>query len=161
MKLTTGFNLLLLAATATVLTLPVLAGEASLFKKDADAVEYRQATFTAIRHNFGQMRDMAGGKRSYSQTEFQRRADNLAALAKMPWEAFLPGTDMTKMSGHNEALPSIWTNNEEFQKLAANFEQNSEALAAVSKTGDRAKIKQALDKLGKESCKGCHKKFKD
>lgn len=135
--------------------------EAPLFKKPQQAVDYRQATFTAIRHNFGQMRAMLGGKRTYDQKEFQQRADNLAALAQMPWEAFLPDTDMKTMGGNNSALPEVWTKNDKFLKLARLFEQNTAALAMAAKTGDKGKIKKALGKMGKEGCKACHNKFKD
>lgn len=138
----------------------VSANEAPLFKKPHQAVEYRQATFTAIRHNFGQMRAMIGGKRKFDQKEFQQRADNLAALAKMPWEAFLQGTDMKSMEG-NSSLPAIWQKNDEFTKLARLFEQNTAALAMAAKSGDKGKIKKALGKMGKEGCKACHNKFKD
>ena len=150
----------LLSSALLSSSVAVSANEAPLFKKPQQAVEYRQATFTAIRHNFGQMRAMVGGKRSFDQKEFQQRADNLAALAKMPWEAFLQGTDMKSMAG-NSSLPAIWQKNDEFTKLARLFEQNTAALAMAAKSGDKGKIKKALGKMGKEGCKACHNKFKD
>lgn len=150
----------LLSSALLSSSVAVSANEAPLFKKPQQAVEYRQATFTAIRHNFGQMRAMVGGKRSFDQKEFQQRADNLAALAKMPWEAFLQGTDMKSMEG-NSSLPAIWQKNDEFTKLARLFEQNTAALAMAAKSGDKGKIKKALGKMGKEGCKACHNKFKD
>ena len=149
-----------MSSTLLVASSMVTASEAPLFKKPQKAVDYRQATFTAISHNFGQMRAMLSGKRKYDQKEFEQRADNLAALAKMPWEAFLQGTDMKSMEG-NSSLPEIWQKNDEFIKLARLFEENTAALAMAAKSGDKGKIKKTLGKMGKKGCKACHNKFKD
>ena len=158
MKLKTWIKTTLIAS---VVASPLVFAEAPLFKKETDAVEYRQHTFQVIRHNFGQMRAMIGGKRAFDQKEFQQRADNLAALAKMPWEAFLQGTDMKSISDNNSALPAIWSKKGEFDKTARLFEKNTAALAAAAKTGDKGKIKKALGQVGKYGCKGCHDNYKD
>ena len=155
-------NWIKMSAIAAVIASPlVVAKDAPLFKKKVDAVEYRQHTFQVIRHNFGQMRAMIGGKRAFDQQEFQQRADNLAALAKMPWEAFLQGTDMKSISEKNSALPAIWSKKGEFDEIARLFEKNTAALAVAAKTGNKGKIKKALGQVGKNGCKGCHDNFKD
>lgn len=161
MKLNHWIKTAVVTATLISASAVVSAKEAPLFKKPKQAVEYRQATFSVIRHNFGQMKAMLGGKREFDQKEFQQRADNLAALAQMPWEAFLPKTDMKTFGSDTSALSAIWTENNEFLKLARLFEQNTAALAAAAKTGDKSKIKKALGKMAKEGCKGCHNTFKD
>ena len=161
MKINTWIKTALMTAVLTGSLTSVSAKDAPLFKKPKQAVEYRQATFSVIRHNFGQMRAMIGGKRPFDQKEFQQRADNLAALAQMPWEAFLPGTDMGAFKNSTSALPAVWEKNDEFLKLARLFEKNTAMLAMAAKTGDKGKIKKALGQMGKEGCKACHNKFKD
>lgn len=131
------------------------------FKKVDDAVEYRQKAFSLVRHNFGQMRAMASGKKPFDKQEFIMRADSMAALAKMPWEGFVANSDMKTLGNQTSALPSIWKNKAEFDKLAKKFEENAAYLAKVAQSGDKKAIGKALGKLGKEGCKACHDDYKD
>jgi len=138
------------------------AADTGNFKKVEDAVEYRQKAFSLIRHQFGQMRAMLKGKKAFDKDEFARRADNLAALAKMPWEGFVAESDMKTLGEKaTSALPAIWQDEAKFKELAKKFKSNTAYLAKVAKSGDKKAIGAALGKMGKEGCKACHNKFKE
>lgn len=150
MKLTSLF----LGAALSALTFGASANTA--FEKPSDAIEYRQAAFSMIRVQIGDMGDMLKGKVPFDAERFQKRADNAAALAKMPWEAFVEGSD----KGDTSALPVIWSDNETFMKKATAFQQYADELAVAAKTGDKKLIANAFGPWAK-GCKDCHKSFKD
>lgn len=150
MKLTSLF----LGAALSAVTFGASAN--SVFKEPSDAIEYRQAAFSMISVQIGDMGDMLKGKVPFDAERFQKRADNAAALAKMPWEAFLEGSD----KGDTAALPEIWSDNETFMKKATAFQQYADELAAAAKTGDKKLIASAFGPWAK-GCKDCHKSFKD
>lgn len=124
--------------------------------KPFEAIEYRQGIFKAVKWNFGPMGDMVKGKTEFNAAEFSRRADNLAALSKMPLEGFIPGTYASKTA----ALPAIESEWDTFAKGMETFAANSAALADAAKGGDMNAIRPAFMKVA-QSCKGCHDNFKD
>ncbi|HEA17478.1 hypothetical protein LCGC14_2143870 [marine sediment metagenome] len=145
---------LLLGATLSALTFGATANSA--FEKPSDAIEYRQAAFSMIRVQIGDMGDMLKGKVPFDAERFQQRANNAAALSKMPWEAFVAGSD----KGDTSALPAIWSDNETFMKKAAAFQQYADELAVAAQTGDKKVIAKAFGPWAK-GCKDCHTSFKD
>ena len=96
---------LFLGATLCALTFGATAN--SVFEEPSDAIEYRQAAFSMIRVQIGDMGDMLKGKVPFDAERFKHRANNAAALSKMPWEAFVAGSD----KGETSALPAIWSDN--------------------------------------------------
>lgn len=94
-----------LLTLAAAVALPALVSANPAFKKTDDAIAYRQQTFQLMRIQIGNMGDMLKGKVEFNAETFQMRANNAAALSKMPWEAFYTGTD----KGDTSALPAIWT----------------------------------------------------
>ncbi|MFU2510433.1 c-type cytochrome [Pseudoalteromonas sp. ASV78] len=145
---------LLLGATLSALTFGATANSA--FEKPSDAIEYRQAAFSMIRVQIGDMGDMLKGKVPFDAERFQQRANNAAALSKMPWEAFVAGSD----KGDTSALPAIWSDNATFMKKAAAFQQYADELAVAAQTGDKKVIAKAFGPWAK-GCKDCHTSFKD
>lgn len=135
--------------------LAIGSAEAANFKDDDAAIEYRQAAFELIAHNFGDMAAMIKGKKPFDQTVFEQRAENVAALSHFPLEGFL-----TKSStGHTEALAKIWDNKSDFDGIMEKFQLAAANLATVAKTGDKAAIKKAFGNTGK-NCKNCHDTYK-
>ncbi|MDK2776833.1 MAG: cytochrome c [Pseudomonadota bacterium] len=124
--------------------------------KPFEAIEYRQGIFKAVKWNFGPMGDMMKGKTEFNAEEFKSRADNLAALSKMPLEGFVAGTYSSKTA----ALPAIEDDWETFAKGMESFQTASAALAEAAKTGDKGEIGPAFMQVAK-TCKGCHDQFKD
>ncbi|MBB1309193.1 cytochrome c [Pseudoalteromonas sp. SR41-8] len=145
---------LFLGATLCALTFGATAN--SVFEEPSDAIEYRQAAFSMIRVQIGDMGDMLKGKVPFDAEQFKHRANNAAALSKMPWEAFVAGSD----KGDTSALPAIWSDNETFMKKAAAFQQYADELAVAAKTGDKKVIAKAFGPWAK-GCKDCHTSFKD
>lgn len=140
-----------LAAALTVTTLTAVAQV-----KPFEAIEYRQGVFKAVKWNFGPMAEMVRGKQEFNAEEFTRRAENVAALSKLPLEAFVAGTYASKTA----ALPIIEKDYKTFSDMMANFEKASAALAVAAKSGDLAQIRPAFGEVGK-TCKSCHDKFRD
>ena len=145
---------LFLGATLCALTFGATAN--SVFEEPSDAIEYRQAAFSMIRVQIGDMGDMLKGKVPFDAEQFKHRANNAAALSKMPWEAFVAGSD----KGDTSALPAIWSDNETFMKKAATFQQYADELAVAAQTGDKKVIAKAFGPWAK-GCKDCHTSFKD
>lgn len=119
------------------------------------AIDYRKNVFSVIKWHFGPMAGMVKGKIDFDAADFQRRAELVAALAQMPQEGFIEGSD----KGDTNAKPEIWQNKGKFDGGMKMLVENSAALAEASKSGDMAKIKPAFGKLAK-NCKGCHDNFK-
>ncbi len=128
----------------------------SAFKEPSDAIEYRQAAFSMISVQIGDMGAMLKGKIPFDAEQFKQRANNAAALSKMPWEAFYAGTE----KGDTSALPAVWSENDTFMKKATAFQQYADELAVAAQTGDKAVIGKAFGAWAK-GCKDCHKQFKD
>jgi len=128
----------------------------SAFKEPSDAIEYRQAAFSMISVQIGDMGAMLKGKVPFDAEQFKMRANNAAALSKMPWEAFYEGTD----KGDTTALAAVWAENATFVEKANAFAANADKLALAAQSGDKAVIGKAFGAWAK-GCKDCHKQFRD
>jgi len=141
---------------AMLSTMALGASANPVFEEPSDAIEYRQAAFSMIRVQIGDMGDMLKGKVPFDAERFQKRANNAAALSKMPWEAFVAGSD----KGDTSALAAVWSDNETFMKKAVAFQQYADELAVAAQSGDQKVIGKAFGAWAK-GCKDCHKSFKD
>ncbi len=147
-------KLLIISAVLTSLSLPLFAGSA--FTDSADAIEYRKASFQLIRHNMMDLGDMIRGNVPYDAARVQKRANALAAVTTLPWEAFtVPGAD--KASG--DAKAEIWSNLQDFNSRADKFQQDALQLQTAAKGSDQAAVKAAFATFAK-NCKACHDKYK-
>lgn len=120
-----------------------------------DAIEYRQAAFTLIKGNFGPMGAMVKGKIPFDSEAFAEYAANVAAIAQMADDGFIDGSDM----GDTKAKAAVWEDRAEFDKQMNEFQQLTQELAVVAKSGDMDQIKPKFGATGK-SCKSCHDDFK-
>ncbi len=143
--------ILTLVAGATLAT----AAQAANFDNNAEAIHYRQSAFGIIAHNFGDMAAMLKGKKPFDQQVFEQRAANVAALAAIPAEGFIPGSD----KGETEALSKIWQDKGDFDAIMKKFQKASAELAIAAKSGDKKAIKMAFKNTAK-NCKGCHDSYK-
>ncbi|MBE8167838.1 MAG: cytochrome c [Shewanella sp.] len=80
------------------------------FDDTDDAIHYRQAAFRLMAHNFGDMAAMLKGKKPMDKATFAQRANNVAAIAQLPHEGFIKGSD----KGETDALAKIWQNKSDF-----------------------------------------------
>ena len=143
-------------ATIALATCAFSVSANSAFKEPSDAIEYRQAAFSMISVQIGDMGAMLKGKVPFDAEQFKMRANNAAALSKMPWEAFYEGTD----KGDTAALAAVWAENATFVEKANAFAANADKLALAAQSGDKALIGKAFGAWAK-GCKDCHKQFKD
>ncbi|MCG9729975.1 cytochrome c [Shewanella sp. Isolate13] len=151
MKKTLVMSISALLATVTLAT----SAQANNFKEAEDAVHYRQSAFSLIAYNFGDMGAMLKGKKDFNAEVFAMRADNVAALSKLPLEGFIPGSD----KGDTEALAKIWSDKADFDAKMKTFQENAAILATIASSGNKKDLKKAFGNTGK-SCKGCHDMYK-
>lgn len=76
-------------------------------------------------------------------------------LARLPWDAFVPGTDNI---GRTDAKPAVWTDQAKFRDLAEKMQVETGKLAAVAKTGDLEALRGAY-RATSNSCKACHDSY--
>lgn len=134
-----------------------LSVQAGAFNTPEKTIDYRQAAFTMIATNFGEMADMIKGKQTWDAEIFQKRATAFAQLAKMPQEAFeLTGTD----GENSKAKAKIWQDWDGFNAKFAQFEADADKLAKVAAAGgDKRSVMAAFGLAGK-NCKSCHDVYK-
>ncbi|WP_076409797.1 cytochrome c [Shewanella sp. UCD-KL12] len=143
--------LLALVSTSILSTAAV----AAHFKDSDHAIDYRQSAFSLMAYNFGDMGAMLKGKKPFDAEVFALRADNVAAISKLPLEGFIAGSD----KGDTGALAKVWSEKADFDAQMKTLQKNAAALAIASSSEDRKVLQQAFMKVAK-SCKGCHDVYK-
>ena len=98
---------LALALAAATLAAPAFAQ----FQKPEDAIKYRKASFTVMATHFGRIGAMANGRIPFDARQAADSAAIVETMARLPWEAFGPGTD----KGDTRALPAIWSEQAKFK----------------------------------------------
>lgn len=119
-------------------------------------VKQRQAVMTLQVKYFGPMAGMAQGRVPFNAQVVQRNAGFLDNLSRMAWDGFDPSTRGVK----SRALPAAFDNSAKFKQYAAQLENESAKLVAVSKGGDEAAIKAQIGAVGKV-CGSCHDDFRE
>ena len=148
MKLIAPLALALVAAT---LAAPAFAQ----FQKPEDAIKYRKASFTVMASHFGRIGAMANGRMPFDARQAADSAAIVETMARLPWEAFGPGTD----KGDTRALPAIWSEPAKYKAASDKLVAESAKLNAAAKTGNLDAIKTAFGAVG-QSCKACHDDFR-
>jgi len=142
---------LALALAAATLAAPAFAQ----FQKPEDAIKYRKASFTVMASHFGRIGAMANGRIPFDAKQAADSAAIVETMARLPWEAFGPGTD----KGDTRALPAIWSEQAKFKSAGDRLVAESAKLNAAAKTGNLDAIKTAFGAVG-QSCKACHDDFR-
>ena len=149
MNLARTTTLLVLAAAVS---LPALAQ----FRKPEDAVKYRQSVmYTMGTHLYGRLGPMVNGRVPFDAKAAADHADVVATLSKLPFVAFVPGTENV---GKTDAKPAVWTEQAKFKDLSEKMQAEAVKLQAAAKTGDIEVIKTAY-RATTNSCKSCHDNF--
>jgi cytochrome c556 len=123
--------------------------------KPEDAIKYRRAVMTVMANHFGRVAAMSQGKIPFDAKAAAENADIALAMSKLPFVAFVPGTD----KGETRAEPKIWTEQDKFKTAAEQMQDNMVKLAAAAKSGNVDTMKAAAGDLGK-SCKSCHDNYR-
>lgn len=119
------------------------------------AIKVRKGGFTMMTWYMGPMGRMLKGDMPYDKAQFQRNAEALAFLSKLPKDAFIPGSD----KGETKAKPEIWSKADKFKAANDAMESETAKLAELSKAGSLDALKEQLGKVQK-TCKACHEEFK-
>ena len=131
-------------------------GAAAMAQAKPDVlVKQRQAAMTLQGKYFGPLAGMASGKVPYNAEVIVRNAAYLDTLNKMPWDGFNNNTKDEK----SRALPAVFTDTAKFKESADRVQSTISQLVKVSKGGDEATVKAAINDVNK-ACGACHDDFR-
>ena len=83
------------------------------------------------------------------------RIDDMITWYRNEPALFPPGSDR----GDTRALPAIWSNRADFDRLHAEIAARLQALRAAAEAGDAAAFAGAYQQVG-ASCGGCHRPYR-
>jgi cytochrome c556 len=129
--------------------------QAQQFSKPEDAIKYRKSALTLMGAHFSQIAAMAQGKTSYDAKVAQENAALVQTLAKLPWAAFVEGSD----KGETKAKAEIWSDSAKFREAQERLIGETEKLVVAAKTGKLEDLKVATGATG-GACKNCHDNFR-
>lgn len=143
---------LVLATVAALFTgLPA----AAQFQKPEDAIKYRKAAFTVLGTHFGRIGAMVNNRIPFDAKVAAENADIVAAMSKLPYAGFGPGTD----KGDTRAKPEIWTEQDKFNAGAKKMQEEVAKLDTAAKSGNADSLKAAFGEAAK-TCKACHDAYR-
>jgi cytochrome c556 len=143
-----------LALTGALVALSLPA--AAQFAKPEDAVKYRQSSLFVMGQHFARIGAMANGRVPFDAKVAADNAEIVAAMAKLPWAGFGPGTDK---GAPTKAKPEIWTEQAKFKDAGDKLMAESAKLAAAAKTGNLDALKAAFGATA-GTCKACHDAYR-
>ena len=143
-----------LALTGALVALSLPA--AAQFDKPEDAVKYRQSSLFVMGQHFARVGAMANGRVPFDAKVAADNAEIVAAMAKLPWAAFGPGTDK---GAPTKAKPEIWTEQAKFKDAGDKAMAETAKLAAAAKTGNLDALKTAFAATA-GTCKACHDAYR-
>jgi cytochrome c556 len=129
---------------------------AAQFKSADDAIEYRQGALGVMGHHFGVIGAMAGGKLPFDAKAAQANADLVVTLSRLPWSAFVEGSD----KGDTNARPEVWSQPDKFKAAAQKLQDAAVKLAAVAAKATKADDLKPAFGAAAETCKSCHDDFR-
>lgn len=149
-------RLSLIAATLTTALLASTSSQADVDK----AIEYRQDALGVMAWQIGPLGDMAQGKIDYDAETFARRAENLAAVAPLPWEGFVEGSLRGDDHGvDTDALADIADDWQDFESRQQTLIEETATLAELARGDDFAAMRRQVATVA-DTCKGCHDNYR-
>lgn len=145
----------LVSLALAVTTLALAAPASAQFAKTEDAIKYRRSVMFVMQQNFGRVAAMAAGKAPFDAKVAAESAEVAAFMSKLPWSAFVEGSD----KGDTKAKAEIWTDRAKFNENAEKLQADMAKLNAAAKTGNLDTIKAAVGAVG-GNCKTCHDAFR-
>jgi len=143
-----------LGAAALVFGTLLAAPAMAQFAKPEDAIKYRQSAFTVMGNHMGRLAAMAKGERPYDAAAAQSSARIIDTIAKLPWEAFVPGSDQ----GKTGAKPELFANLADVRSLAERL--NGETGKLTEAAGNLDAMRKQVGATG-AACKACHEKYRN
>ena len=139
-------------STSALLVVPAAQAQ---FAKAEDAIKYRKSAMTLMFTHFSRVAAMANGRVPFDAKVVADNAAVADAISKLPWPAFVEGSD----KGQTMAKPEIWSNAAKFKETNEKLQVEMSKLAAAAKTGNLDAIKAAVSATG-GTCKTCHDAFR-
>ena len=122
---------------------------------EAAAFHYRDGVMQSISWKMARIGGMASGEIPANNEQFTKDSRDLAALAGMLPEGFVPNS-IVKGS---IALPEIWTNAADFQAKAKQFQDAAQGLADAAASGGVEGGKAMVQGV-RQTCGGCHRTYR-
>lgn len=144
-------------AIATASMFSLAAPASAQFAKAEDAIKYRQNALFVMGQHFGRVGAMANGRVPFDAKVAAENADVVAAMAKLPWAGFGPGTDK---GGNSKAKSEIWVEQAKFKDLSDKLVAETTKLSAAAKTGNIDNLKTAFGATA-AACKACHDVYRN
>jgi cytochrome c556 len=119
------------------------------------AFTYRSSLMKSIAYKVAQIRGMEQGEIPVDATAFAKHASDVATLAGMIPEGFIPNSAVEGSA----ALPEVWTNMADFQQKAADLQNAAQALADSASTNGFEAAKGMVQAVS-QSCGGCHRPYR-
>jgi cytochrome c556 len=146
-----------LACIAAAAALVAMATPASAqFAKPEDAIKYRQSALSVMGTHFGRIGAMVNGRVPFDAKVAADNAEIVADMAKLPWAAFVPGSD--KAGIPTRAKPELFAQPAKVKEYSDKLIAESAKLAAAAKTGNADTLKAAFGATA-GTCKACHDDF--
>ncbi|MCE2878863.1 MAG: cytochrome c [Comamonadaceae bacterium] len=136
--------------------LAVSAPASAQFAKPEDSIRYRQSSLFIMGQHFARIGAMANGRTPFDAKVAAENAEIVAAMAKLPWAGFGPGTDK---GAATKAKPEIWSEQAKFREASEKAMTETAKLAAAAKTGNLDAMKAAFGATA-GSCKACHDAYR-
>ncbi len=122
---------------------------------EGQAIAFRQANMDTLQYKVGRLRGMAMGEIPVDEAAFAKGASDVATLAGMIVEGFIPNSSKPSSA----ALPEVWTNMADFQQKAADLQNAAQALASAASAQGFESAKGMVQAVG-QGCGGCHRPYR-
>ena len=122
---------------------------------EGQAFQYRTSVMETVAYKVAQLRGMAMGEIPVNQELFIKHANDVATLATMIPEGFIPNSAIEGSA----ALPEIWTNNADFQAKAMDLHNAAQSLAMAAQSQGFEAAKGMVQQVG-GTCGGCHRPYR-
>jgi len=119
------------------------------------AVQFRQSVMRSLGYKVAAVRAMASGEAPVDEAKFRKDTADVAALAGMLPEGFIPSSSATD----SNANPEVWTNVADFQQKAADLKNAADALAATAASQGFEAAKGMVQAAG-STCGTCHRPYR-
>jgi len=122
---------------------------------EAAAFLYRQAVMRVAARKTALLGNMARGDMPVDDAAFRKAAADLAVVAGMVTEGFMPAGAVAGSA----SLPEVWSNWSDFEQKAADLKSAADALAAATASGG-FQAGQSLVQSTAGNCGGCHRGYR-
>jgi cytochrome c556 len=119
----------------------------------SDVIAQRRTGMKRMAEHMQAMRAVAqGGGDVRAQVP---RVEDMIAWYRAEPALFPPGSD----GGDTRALPAVWSNRAEFDRLHVEIAERLQALRGAAQAGDAAAFASAFQQVG-AACSGCHRTYR-